>query len=251
MNQEIDAQFKSCWRFSDELDFVANYYPTEINPFATKHQIIKEKLRGFFEGCENSDDDLVVITKIRTEIESVAKQMREQITATNGAIYEAAKQQNIINDFVNLQMQIETLDEGKKAKFKLPLKIANAILDKIKICQSENETLAYKLSSLTKQNSQSKNKSRAMTYFFYDSAVNLQKNLESQLKENKLKLARHIHQMVAHLLNIFHILQTNKIDLQANNSVAKFRTNSQVLAFAAGSKRRPALRSSALGFVKA
>lgn len=251
MNQEIDAQFKACWRFSDELDFVANYYPTEVNPFAAQHQIIKEKLRVFFDGCENSDDDLVIIIKIRTEIESITKQMRTQLTATNGAISEPAKQQNIISDFVNLQMQIEALNETYKTQFKLPLKIANSILDKIKICQNVNETLQYKLSSLTKKKSQSKIKSRAMTYFFSDSAVNRQKNLESQANENKLKLARLIHQMVAQLLNIFRIQQANNLDLHANNSVAKFRTNSQVLAFAAGSKRRPAFTSSALGFVNA
>jgi hypothetical protein len=249
MNKEIDAQVKACGKLSDELDFISSHYPVEAPELVEQNKLLKTRLQDFIEACTDSDDDLVFITRIRVEADMILDQIRAALAAPHWKIIDSAKQQKIINSFNNFQQQIAALNAFDRTKFKRTLVAANAILKKIVSCRNNAESLQYRLSGIGKQDLKPTARF-SMTYFFHSNPVSRKKELESQQNKNNLQLATHTHKLMRQLLNIFHIQQDNNLNLQANSSVVKFRTNSHVLAFAEDAKRRPAFTSSALGFVK-
>lgn len=251
MHKEIDIQFKTCTQLSDELDFAANYYDTEAYHFLEQSKLLKIQLNNFIENSNDSENDLLIITNMAIKAQSLVTQMRQQLNTQNVFIQEPEKQQDLINIFINYEKQIANLNPVDRIQFKQPLTIAQTLIKEIKACEDKDANLRYKLSAISKESLKPTANKFSLTYFFYGSQANRQKDLELKSSKNNLQLAAYAYKLLQQLLNIFRVQQANNLSFQANNSVAKFRTNSQVLAFADGEKRRPALGSTALGFVKA
>ncbi len=248
MKEAINSQFKICYQISEELAFGGKYVSSEANPFLKYNEILKTELKDFSASCAFTIDDLNMITGIRLDADKMITKMHNKLYIANGLIEDVTTQQEITNFFINLEKQLSSLDTIDKAQFKIPLATANCIFKEIVACNNKNEALRYSLSTLV--NPKRITNRYPLTYFFRDTKASSLIDLEFQLQQSKGQLASHTHKLLQATSKIHSLRIKNNMDPQANNSVEKFRTNSQVLAFAPDSKRRPARGLSALGFVK-
>jgi hypothetical protein len=243
MNQTIKAQLNICWKLSDELDFISSYYSIEKFSIAKYNEELKKQLICFADKCNDTNEDLSLITSIKEAAKDLIFEIHQQLDQTDPS------KQNILECLSNLESQIATLDNEAKNKFKSQLANARNIALQIAACKNTEANLQFKLQSLSKQKP---TLSSSLTYFFQGIIASRKAQHESKLNQTKLQVATHTHNLMRLLLNIYH-MHRNHVELQANISDEKFRTNSQDLALASDEKRKPGLRlsPSALGFVKA